>query len=370
MTRTVGVEEELLLVDPRTRCVSSRAPEVLRAFHDRVPEPRGPADELDHELFRHQLETRTDPAKDLDDLERQLVAVRRRAGEAAADAGLVLVACGVVPLSDAEPQLTRDDRYEDMLGTFAEVALTGGTCGMHVHVGIDSDEEGVRVIDAISPWLPVILAVSANSPYYLGHDTGYASWRAQVWRRWPSAGPTEAFGSADVYRAVTRRMIDLGAARDEGMLYFDARLSATHPTVEIRVPDVCTDADDPVLVAALVRGLVATAAEGLLPTTEDGHRVEELRAAHWRASRYGVGDRLVHPLDHALGPARDVVEAFVDAVRPALEEAGDLARVRAGVERVLSGGGAARQRAAYERSGDVRGVVDDLVERTRRSWES
>jgi carboxylate-amine ligase len=368
MPRTVGVEEELLLVDPDTRLVSSRAAEVLRGFHEAVPEPTTAADELDHELFRHQLETRTDPATDLADIATQLVAGRRRAGEAARAADLVLVASGVVPLSDAEPRLTQDDRYEAMLGTFGEVARTGGTCGMHVHVAVDCDEEGVAVIDAITPWLPVVLAISANSPFYLGHETGYASWRAQVWSRWPSAGPNEPFGSAAAYHDVSRRMIELGAARDPGMLYFDARLSVEHPTVEVRVCDVCTDVEDPTLVAALVRGLVTAAADGDLPTPL--RRVEELRAAQWRASRYGLGDRLVHPVERTLRPAREVLRALVDAVLPGLEDAGDVERVESGVERVLGGGGAARQRAAYERTGEVEGVVDDLVERTRLSWES
>ena len=100
--------------------------------------------------------------------------------------------------------MTDDDRYRDLVATYGEVARTGGTCGMHVHVDIDSDAEGVVVIDRIGPWLPVLLAISANSPFADGRDTGYASWRAQVWSRWPSAGPTERFESVEGYRAASR----------------------------------------------------------------------------------------------------------------------------------------------------------------------
>ena len=189
-----------------------------------------------------------------------MVAARRTAGEAARAADLALVACGVVPMDGFEPVVTRNDRYQDMVEQFGAIARTGGTCGMHVHVGIDSDEEGVRVIDRLAPWLPVILAISANSPFCEGRDTGYASWRSQVWSRWPSAGPTEPFGSVEGYREVSERLVELGAARDPGMLYYDARLAVEHPTVEIRVSDVCTDPAASVLVAALVRGLVETAA--------------------------------------------------------------------------------------------------------------
>jgi carboxylate-amine ligase len=372
--RTLGIEEELLLLDPTTRQVSSRSHEVIKRFRehgsgrDLGARATVATDELDQELFLHQIETRTDPTVDLRNALAQVVAARRTAGEAARDADLAVVACGVVPMDGFEPVVTRNDRYQDMVEMFGAIARTGGTCGMHVHVGIDSDEEGVRVIDRLSPWLSVILAISANSPFCEGRDTGYATWRSQVWNRWPSAGPTQAFGSVQGYREVSQQLVDLGAARDQGMLYYDARLAVEHPTVEIRVPDVCTDPATSLMIAALVRALVETAA-----TTDDAQdfwRVEMLRAAQWRASRYGVSERLVHPLERTPRPAREVVQALVDAVRPALEEAGDLDFVTEGVESVLRASGAARQRAAYERSGDVEGVVDDLVARTEETWQS
>ncbi len=370
--RTLGIEEELLLLDPETRRVSSRSHEVLKEFREHGAGRENPVhagvatDELDQELFLHQVETRTDPTDDLQDALAQVVAARRTAGEAARAADLALIACGVVPMDGFEPVVTRNDRYQDMVDTFGQVARTGGTCGMHVHVGIDSEDEGVRVIDRLAPWLPVILAISGNSPFSEGRDTGYASWRAQVWSRWPSAGPTEPFGSVEGYRAVSARLVEFGAARDPGMLYYDARLAEDHPTVEIRVADVCTDPAASLLVAGLVRGLVTTLTAAEAP--QPPWRVEMLRAAHWRASRYGVSERLVHPVERTPRPAREVMQCLVDTVRPALEEAGDVAFVTEGVETVLRAGGAVRQRAAYERSGDVAGVVDDLVARTEESW--
>ena len=259
-----------------------------------------------------------------------------------------------------------------MLETYREIARPAGTCGMHVHVRVASDEEGVAVIDGIVPWLPVILAVSANSPFYRGHDSGYASWRSQLWLRWPSAGPTERFGSVEAYREVSHRLIASGAARDPGMLYFDARLSAHHPTVEVRISDVCTDPDDAVLIAGLVRALAAKAA-GRAETDGAGARcrwrAELLRAAQWRAARYGLSDHLLDPATGERAPARSVLDSLVRLVREELEEYGDLALVEEGIPRVLAAGGATRQRAAYERSGhSVAAVVDDLVVRTHRAW--
>lgn len=370
--RTIGVEEELLLIDPTTRQISSRSPHVLKEFreHGRGRHASVATDELDQELFRHQIETRTDPTTALDDLHSQVLDARRTAGEAAEAAGLAIAACGIVPGPIEQVVVSPNDRYRVMVDTFGEVARTGGTCGMHVHVGIDDEEQGVAVIDRIGPWLPVLLAISANSPFSEGRDTRYASWRAQMWARWPSAGPTEQFGSVAGYRAVARMYFETGVARDEGMLYFDARLSHRHPTVEVRVADVCTDPADAVLVAALVRALVETAAREHSRGAPLPHwRAEEARAAQWRAARYGLTDRLVHPVERALGPAAEVLDAAVEHVRPVLEETGDLPLVEDGCRRVLRAGGATCQRAAYERTGHVDGVIDDLLERTRRSWE-
>ncbi|WP_121252726.1 carboxylate-amine ligase [Nocardioides ferulae] len=374
--RTVGVEEELLLLDPATRQVSARAREVLKGHreHGAGREPRAASDELDQELFLHQVETRTDPTTDVPAAVEQLRAARRSAGLAAREAGLAAVACGIAPVELTHPRVSPDDRYRDMVDTFGEVARSAGTCGMHIHVGIGSDDEGVAVIDRLAPWLPVLLAVSANSPYAASRDTGYASWRSQVWGRWPSAGPTEAFGSMAGYRAAADGLLASGAARDRGMLYFDARLSEGQPTVEVRVFDVCTDPADAGLLVALTRALVEHAARGWSAgEPADRWRSEQLRGAQWRAARWGLGDTLMHPLRRELRPAREVLESLVELVGSELDEAGDLSVVEDGVPRVLRGGGATRQRAAFERSAGqdrdgIDGVVDDLVERSERAW--
>ena len=146
-TRTVGVEEELLVVDPATRAVTSRAREVLSEHdeHGRGNAPRSASDELDKELFRHQLEIRTDPTRDVDDIVAQVVAGRRTAGEAAEALELAVAVCASVPLAMDEPVISDNERYRDMAETFGQVARRGTTCGMHVHVAIESPEEGVAL---------------------------------------------------------------------------------------------------------------------------------------------------------------------------------------------------------------------------------
>jgi glutamate---cysteine ligase / carboxylate-amine ligase len=372
MVRTVGIEEELLLIDPATRQIGSRSPQVLKQFreHGAGRDPSVPDDEVDSEFYRHQVEIRTQPAADLDDARAQVLTARRYASEAAEAIGLATVASGLVPIGGMPLQVTDDNRYRNMLTTYRRIASYGSTCGLHVHVAVDSDEEGVAVIDRIVPWLPVLAAIAANSPFYDGEDTGYASWRGETWRRWPSAGVTEQFGSLAGYQAACRFLLASGAAGDEGMLYLDARLSRANPTVEVRVADVCTDPDDGLLVTALTRGLVETAARDAAAGREpDPWRSEALRACHWVAARYGLTDALVHPARRQLAPAREVLDALADRVGEALEEAGDADLVDKGLARVAAHNGASLQWAAYERCGSVEGVVDDLIERTRAAFQ-
>lgn len=368
MTRSLGVEEELLLVDPDSGRSSPVAEAALREHHsdggeqERRAEPDRDA-EVESELFRYQVETATVPCTGLADLAAQLGSGRRTVSRVAERVGVAAVAVPTPVLADEGDQVTRTPRYERIRQQFGELARTSLACAMHVHVEVSGDEEGVRVLDAIRPWLPPLIALSANSPYARGRDTGYASWRTQIWRSWPSNGTGEAFARPAEYDRVRRTLVSWGAALDEGMVYFDARLSASYPTLEVRVADVCTDLDDALLIAALVRGLVTTAADDL--AIDRRWRSDLLRAASWRASRDGIADRLVHPTRLELAPAREVLEALVTQVRPALADAGDSETVDGLLEQLLArGGGATRQRRVLESRGSLEAVVADLVQRT------
>ena len=265
--RTVGVEEELLLVEPGTGQPLAVAETALRAAG------QSEETELAFELQRQQLETNTTVCRDLGELAREVRRCRSLAAGAAAEAGARVAALGTSP-APVLPQLVREGRYLRMARAFGIVAEEQLTCGCHVHVGIASADEGVAVLDRIGSWLPVLLALSANSPFWQGRDTSYASFRYQAWGRWPGAGPTEPFGTVEAYRQTVQQMIGTGTLLDSGMVYFDARLSEHYPTVEIRVADVCLRADDTVLIGALARALVETGAR----QWRQGRPVQETRA--------------------------------------------------------------------------------------------
>ena len=353
-----------MLVDPATGRLTAVAGRALRA-HERDGRDDAP---LEAELFLQQIESQTQPTTDVSEIAAQLRSSRRVMGEAARAAGAAAVATGTAVLVDGDSQVTPKPRYHRIVETYGELARSALACAMHVHVDVADEEEGVRALGGIAPWLPVLLALSANSPYAHGRDTGYASWRYQTWCRWPSHGTGAGFGSLADYRSVTGRLLEWGAALDDGMLYLDARPSQTYPTLELRVADVCSDLEDAVLVTALARGLVATGA-GHAPDPDPEWRDDLLRAATWRASRYGVAGQLVDPLRLALVPARDAVAALVDHTREALDAAGDTALVEDQVERLLArGNGATQQRRSFERTGSLADVVADAVARTEASW--
>jgi len=350
----------MFLVDPQTFHILPVSARAIWA------DERGgdQSEELEQELFLQQIEVNTEPSQSLDELRGHLVAGRERAVAAAEGAGAALIAMPTPLFAGHEGELTPKPRYQQMLDLYGAVGKRGPVCGMHVHVEVEGDDEGVRVLDRLQPWLPVLVALSANSPFDRGIDTLYASWREQVWDGWPSSGPVEPFGDADGYHEAVRRLICSEAILDEAMVYFDVRLAAEHPTVETRVADVCTDVDDALLVAAVTRALVETSASTDEP--DPPWRIEMLRAGRWLARRYGLTGSLLDPRTGKPQPAAEVVGLVLDEVADALRAAGDEDFVRKVAERLLrDGGGAGRQRAAAGDDVDLDAVGKDLLHRTR-----
>jgi glutamate---cysteine ligase / carboxylate-amine ligase len=361
--RTFGVEEELLIVDPGSGEPLALADALLAgrklAADDAPDKPRllqkqtKPAcdDEmgLSAELKLEQIETQTRPCLDYEELLHQIRSGRAMADEAAQRQGARVAALATSPLSLAS-HTTPDPRYARMLERFGLTAQEQLTCGFHVHTFIESQEEGVAVLDRIRDKLAVLIALSANSPFWHGVETGFESYRTQAWNRWPTSGPTAIYGSLPAYRRVVTRLLDSGVLLDEGMIYFDARLSRNHPTVEVRVADVCLRAEDAALIAVLVRALVESAGrewrEGVEPAPVP---TVLLRMAAWQASNFGLRGELLDFGSFRPAPAEDVVRSLVDFLEPVLTENGEIDLVRQGVEEILSRGtGAAEQRCVRE----------------------
>ncbi|MET3719988.1 MULTISPECIES: glutamate--cysteine ligase [unclassified Arthrobacter] len=351
--RTFGVEEELLIVDPDTGQPLALADALLSGHrlaaddapaNQYAPETRDKtahdAEEmgLSAELKLEQIETQTRPCLEYAELLPQIRAGRMLADRAARKNGARVAALATSPFGSAS-HTTPDPRYARMLERFGLTAQEQLTCGFHVHTKIESKDEGVAVLDRIRDKLAVLTAMSANSPFWNGMPSGFESYRTQAWNRWPTSGPSPIFGTYSAYRRVVTRLLDSGVMLDEGMIYFDARLSRNHPTVEVRVADVCLRAEDAALIAVLVRALVESASrewqQGVEPAPVP---TVLLRMAAWQASSSGLSGELLDFGTFRPAHAVDVVRSLVDYLAPVLAEQDELSLAREGVEDIIARG--------------------------------
>jgi carboxylate-amine ligase len=344
MLVTIGVEEEFLLVDPASRRTAARAGAVLKAArvlsHGATLQP---------ELLSTQVEHATGVCASLDELRGQLVAGRRALAAAAQGEGVALVSSGTAVLTDPHVPVTEGERFEQICAIYARLFEDYQVCGCHVHIGVSDRDTAVAVINHVTPWLPVLLALSANSPFYRGADTGYASWRMVQQSRLPGNGLTPWFGSAAEYDAAVARLVDFGVVVDDAMTFWLARPSPRYPTVEFRVADAAATVDETVLQAALSEALVRYALTELDAGREARPVPEQWGAAAvWTAARHGLTGPGIDLRTGRKVPMWQLVGELVDRIAPAARD-----MLRLVVER---GTGVARQRAAR----DPIAVVDEL----------
>lgn len=361
--RTFGVEEELLLVDAVSLAPLAAAQRLVALEQEKSQTGH----ELTLEFKQEQIEVVSPPQTTLLGQLEAIRLGRKLADTAAARVGGRVVALSTVP-GQVDTHVLPEPRYRNIHRRFGITAVEQLTCGFHVHVLVHSREEGVAVLDRIRAWLPVFLALSANSPFWQGVDTGFASYRYQAWSRWPMTGPTDFFGSAEVHDHHQQMLLATNVPLDAGMIYFDARLCEHHPTLEVRVADVCLDSTHAAVLATMIRALVETAARAWAAGTPVvATPTSALQAWSWQASCHGVDSDLVNPATGTPAPAADVVAALLEVIRPVLLEYGEEAMVREAVAELLNGGaGSERQRATYAERQQLNDVVSMALGITHR----
>ncbi|WP_167760579.1 carboxylate--amine ligase/circularly permuted type 2 ATP-grasp protein [Blastococcus sp. CT_GayMR16] len=354
---TLGAEEELHLIDLETWELSARAPQLLS---------RLPSSSYSAEIQRTTVETNTAVVTSLSDLREELLRLRKELVAVAGRDGLGVAAVGTAPRSTfADFELTTTGRYSRMQEQYRLLVDEQLICGTQIHVGVSDRDLAVAISQRIARDLPVLLALSASSPFWNGQDTGYASIRTTIWQRWPTAGSTGPLASAQEYDELLADLIGSGVIADAKMAYFDVRPSSHAPTLELRVCDACPLVDDAVLIAGLFRAMVRAAeldveaGRPYLPAPPPLHR-----AAIWQAARAGLTRDLVdgalHPRPR---PAAEVVRGLVRRLRPQLEELGDWDAVTELTETALARGNSAdRQRAVFAERGRLEDVMRLVVE--------
>jgi carboxylate-amine ligase len=286
----VGIEEELFVLDAETLEPSPVPPEILDGTR------------LKPELFASVVELNTSICRDVAEAAEELVGLRLEARRRAGEAGLLLGAAGTWPTAVSEEQpITADDGYRRFVEYAGPSARRQYCSGLHVHVGMASAEECLERLEAVLPWLPVVLAVSANSPYAAGAETGLASTRGELLALLPRSGAPPVFQSYSEWERFAERLVRLGLADEITRIWWDIRPHPRYGTLEIRMPDQPTRLKTTVALAELLRALVA-AAPPRLPCDRGLYAQNR-----WAALRFGPDAELVHPDGERLSSARELL---------------------------------------------------------------
>jgi glutamate---cysteine ligase / carboxylate-amine ligase len=361
---TVGVEEEFLLVDPDSRRPQPAAAAVVARAESDL------GDQVCGEFTRCQIEIKTAPCSGAGQLKDEIGRLRSRVAEAAIAEGLRLCASGTPVIAGPEYCAVGDHpRYRAGAAQYRSMLDDFMVCSTHVHVHLPDRELAVRVGNHLRPWLPLLVAASANSPFHQGKDTGYADWRAVIRSRFPCLGPPPYAESLRHHEELATAVADSGAMLNAATPFWDIRPNPKLPTLEVRSMDVVADIDDTVALTMVVRALVSVSIDKAL-IGDPGPRPssEVLRAAYWRAARDGWRGCGVDALSGQVLPASVQIARLLDHVQPALRRHGDSKTVHEFVDRLVTRGvGADLQRESLARHGSLAGVVDDLVSLTGRT---
>jgi carboxylate-amine ligase len=348
---TVGVEEEFQLVDPSTRELVSAVGDVLA-----VSDTLGL---LVPELFQSCVETVTPVFPDVAELARRLPSLRREAAYCCRLAGVGPLASGLHPFSDPFAQeFTEGERYarmEEELGSLARLQII---YAQHVHVAVPDEEAAIRATNALLRHVPLFVALSANSPFWQGSDTGFASARVKIRDASPRSGLPPTFRDWGEFEDYAGALVAMGNIPDWSWFWWDVRPHPLHGTVELRVPDVQADTAYAASLAALAQCLVATAEDH---DPEDARFVSENK---WRAIRRGLDARFYDFSLRQERGAREVARDLVARLGPAAQDLGCEAELDGVLEILKRGTGADLQRAVYARRGSLEDVVDYLLETT------
>jgi glutamate---cysteine ligase / carboxylate-amine ligase len=337
---SVGVEEELMVLDGETRLLSPRADELIAAS-----EGAGLPGTLKSELFASALELNTNVCASPDEAAEALAELRRGAAALAAERGLMVAAAGSHPISRPEDQeIADEERYKEFVAYAGVSARRQGVSGLHVHVGMESPDACFHALEGILPWLPVVLALSVNSPYLGGEETGLMSNRAEVLAQLPRSGAPPAFRSYAEWEAYVERFQRLGMAAEYTRFWWDVRPHPRFGTLEIRIPDQPTALDRSIAVVRLLVDLCRT----VLDAPERAFNPAARGLYHqnrWAAARFGLDAELFHPDGERTAKARELAAELAG-------ETFDVSKTEA------------EQQLEIGRSSGLEAVCADLVERT------
>ncbi|HKH11241.1 MAG TPA: glutamate--cysteine ligase [Rubrobacter sp.] len=355
---SLGVEEELHIVDATTGELVPKIEDVMARL------PKGLAEFVSYELFQSVLEIKTPPCATAADAEKHLRELRGRVGSWAAACGASLASAGTHPFSRYRDQkVTEQERYVKVIETLRWVAEREVIFGQHVHVAVPDEEKVIEAHNRLSEQAPLLLALSANSPFWQNFDTGFESCRVKIFETFPRAGLPPAFPDWESFEGYVDLMVRSGAMDDYTYCWWDVRPHPNIGTIELRILDAQTNLKSTTALTALTQCVVASALEDSEPRGPYNKDLAEEN--RWRASRHGMDASFYDAIGDTTVPAREIARDLVERLTPHAQDLGCEAELEGVLEIVEGGTGSQRQREVYENSGAFLDVVAFLIEGTR-----
>ena len=363
---TVGIEEEFQIVDPETRELRSHIQQIIQHTH----EPHL-AEQLKPELHQSVVEIGTHVCKDIKEAREDLLHLRRELARAAMESGMRIAAAGTHPFSHWKDQLiTPNPRYKMIIQDMQMVARANLIFGLHVHVGIDSREVGIHIMNAARYFVPHILALSTNSPFWVGRNTGFKSYRVKVFDRFPRTGIPDYFNSLAEYENFLKILVKTNCIDDAKKIWWDIRLHPYFDTLEFRICDIPMCAEETLCIAAIFQSIVAKLYK--LIKQNLGFRLYRralIMENKWRASRYGIDGKLIDFGKQEEVEYKTLLYELLEFVDDVVDELGNREEVHFAEKILEMGTGADRQLSVWEQTNDLTRVVDYIIEETHQGLE-
>ena len=357
---TLGIEEEFQIIDPETRELRSHIQEILAQGKMILKEQVKP------EMHQSVVELGTEICQDVADARRQVLGLRRELARLAARDGLQIASAGTHPFSHWMDQLiTAGDRYATIVNDMQQVARANLIFGLHVHVGIPDREEAIQLMNQARYFLPHIYALSTNSPFWLGQNTGFKAYRHNIFERFPRTGIPDVFESLSEYDDYLDLLVSTNCIDNAKKIWWDIRLHPFFNTLEFRICDAQSGVDDTIALAAMMQAVVFKLHKLLRQNMSFRiYRRRVIDENRWRASRYGLDGKLIDFGRRQEVETRSLIHEILEFIAPEVEELGSQ-REMAQIEKILRDGtGADRQLAVWDRTQDMKAVVDQIVAET------
>src|SRR5213080_2271511 len=359
-TFTLGIEEEFAIIDPETRELRSHIQEILEDGKVTLKEQIKP------EMHQSVVELGTEICRDIDDARMHVTELRSRLAALAARSKLKIASVGTHPFSHWRDQLiTQGERYQEIVRDMQLLARANLIFGLHVHVGILDRQSAIHVMNQARYFLTHIYALSANPPLWVRQDTGLKGYRLKVFERFPRTGIPDAFESLSEYEDYCKLLVKTGCVDNAKKIWWDIRLHPFFDTLEMRVCDAQSRVDDTLAIAALIQAVIAKLHKLLRQNiTFRVYRRRLLDENRWRASRYGIDGKLIDFGKETEVDARSLLNELLEFVSTEVNELGS-EKEMAHIERIMrEGTGVDRQLGVWERTRNIKAVVDHIVAET------